>query len=592
MAMVSPVEPGDPESREHEAFDPAAVQDVSTWVVQLVRTLKTSRLYDPANPTVVRFREDLTNSLAGLLDRRGAIRLEVGPHALSYSGQDVQATRSGDDNLAGVLHRDGIRFLGLEPGIEAREVESLVEQLLNVTGPSAGDEDLVTLLWDADLPHVVIQTVPLEGEADGAGDDEIDGAPGLAWPTQEAGAGSPAMSDAEGASPPGTGPMAEGRADSGTSRSDDWTTADRSTELGRAFDELESVALFEIARFQGECAEGLTEPVSIQAIRILDDCLANDLTPPDRADLLEFIPRVLRETLTLGDWQTAGVARGMLRTCDPEWRDDEFFRDLCGPFAFTTRRVVDSLDHQGQEGVKSFLALAGALGPVSVEWLMHVLAESEQMRVRRPLARTIGELSTGHPERILPWLTDTRWYVVRNAVHILGWISGETLANHLRVPAGHPEMRVRREVVAALSHVGCEATRSILTDMVKVAEPPLFVAILQQLALDGHASVQDELLRLLRDESFSQRSDEERRAVLHALATRGDGVLPALEVELNSGGWFSRRPEPDRTAIALCVARIGSPAARAVLERGLRSGRKPIRKACMVAGASTETAHG
>src|SRR5215831_21151631 len=95
----------DPEARD--PVDPAAVQDVAAWVGQLARTLKSSRLYDAANPTVVRFREELSGSLDALLARRGPVRLEVSSNALSYVGQPVHVGRSRDDNLAAIFHRDG-----------------------------------------------------------------------------------------------------------------------------------------------------------------------------------------------------------------------------------------------------------------------------------------------------------------------------------------------------------------------------------------------------------------------------------------------------------------------------------------------------
>jgi HEAT repeat protein len=217
---------------------------------------------------------------------------------------------------------------------------------------------------------------------------------------------------------------------------------------------------------------------------------------------------------------------------------------------------------------------------------MHVLAESQQMRVRRPLARTIAEILAGQPDRVLPWLSDGRWYVVRNVVHILGWIGGNGIADRLRTTAEHPEPRVRREVVAALSQSDHDAARPILMRMLKSAEPELFGAILHQIAMDGGPAVAGTLLELLREPGFRGRSEAERRALFLALATRGEPILPALESELNAGGLFSRRSEPDHRGIALCIARIGTPAARAILERGLRSKRAAIRKASVIAGAS------
>jgi HEAT repeat protein len=574
--MTLPVEQtgsADPEVRD--PVDPAVVQEVAAWVGLLARTLKSSRLYDAANPTVVRFREELSGSLLALLSRRGPVRLVVSSNTLSYGSQPVHVGRSRDDNLAAVFHRDGIRSLTFEPGIEPRELEALLEQILQVTGPAAADDDLVTLLWDANLVHVSLETVPLEGEADGGTEDDGERPAVLTWPRQDRSAAPPV-----------------GSADAEQSRSDDWTAADRLADLDRAFDELESAALFEIARFQQEHeASEAGDPVA-ESLRILQDCLASPLTEADRKELAEFVPRVVREALAIGDWRATSTAVRLLRQCDPEWSVEAFARNLCGPHAITTGRVVTALDQQDAEGVDGFLALARELGSALAEWLMHVLAESERMQVRRPLARTIAELLPNRPEPVVPWLADARWYVVRNAVHILGWIGGDAIAASLHVVSEHSEPRVRREVVAALNQTSKEASRPILLEMLKTAESQLFGTILHQLALDPHPSIAQRLLQLLEDDSFHRRSDEERHALFLALATRGDEVLPTLEAALNEGGLFSRRAEPDRTGIALCIARIGTPAAKAILAAGLASKRAVVRKACTIAGASEETSDG
>ena len=571
-----------PTRAEDRDLDPA-VQEIAAWVDQLQRTLKVCRLYDNANPTVVRFQQDLAASLLALLARRGALHLQVGPSTISCGGHTLGTARSQDDNFAAVLYRDGIRVLTIESGVEAREVDSLVEQILQVTGLSAGDDDLVTLLWDANLPHVVVETVPLEGEADGGLEEEGDRPTGAAWPRQEPG-GAPAAVGGPPAAPAESagGPAAAGDAP----RSDDWRTGEGLTDVESVFDALETGALVQIARFQREHDAAAAERISTGVARVLRDCFADNLTAADRADLGTFAPRVLRDALGLGDWPAASVALSLARSCDPGWPVEQFCGELCNSFAITTRRVVDSLDRQDQQEVESFLSLAREFGPPVAEWLLHVLAESQQMRVRRPLARAIGELLAGNPEKIIPWLSDGRWYVVRNAVHILGWIGAHASVNYLRVPAQHPEPRVRREVVAALGQASHDDARPILIIMAAAAEPALFVMIVRQLAQDEHSSVLEWLLSLLRSETFAQRPEEERRAVFQALATRGDAVVPQLEDELNSGGLLSRRPETDRTAIALCLARIGTSAARAALERGTRSRRAAVRKACSIAGAT------
>jgi len=566
MADQTPV---DQESRE--TLDPAVTQEVAAWVGRLVRTLKTCRLYDEANPTVVRFREDLATSLAAFLAGREGLRLDVGSSTLSHSGQIVQMARSREDNLAGVLHRDGIRSLTIASGIEASELDRLVDLLLQVTSPG-GDDDLVTLLWDANLPHVALETVPVEGEADGGAEDSAPDDSSTAWPRQESRSAQPAAAASAEAG--------------GAARSDDWDTEERTVDLEHAWDELETSALSEIARFQEEHEKGSGEDIVTHILRMLEDCGGTELNPEDRKALTSFAPRLLRESLGLGQWGNATEALRLLRGYDPEWSIDEFCANLCGPFALTTRKLVAVVDRQDQKSVDAFLALAREFGAPLAPWLMQVLADSQQMRVRRPLARTIAELLPGQPERIIPWLSDERWYVVRNAVHILGWIGGNDIAGYLQAVADHPESRVRREIVAALSQVDRDSSRPILMNMLKSADAQLFTTILHQLAMDEDDEIAVMLLELLRADSFAARSTAEQRALYMALATRGETVLPALEAELfEAGGLFSRRPDSNRQAIALCIARIGTPQARAILERGARSKSAPIRKACLIAGA-------
>ena len=93
--------------------------------------------------------------------------------------------------------------------------------------------------------------------------------------------------------------------------------------------------------------------------------------------------------------------------------------------------------------------------------------------------------------------------------------------------------------------------------------------------------VADTALRLMREENFLERPVEERRAIYMALGSTGDDrVLAALEQELLAGGWFSKVFDQHRHDVARCIARLGTPAAREVLERGAHSLKPQLRKAC------------
>jgi HEAT repeat protein len=178
--------------------------------------------------------------------------------------------------------------------------------------------------------------------------------------------------------------------------------------------------------------------------------------------------------------------------------------------------------------------------------------------------------------------------VVRNIVHILGWIGGERTIGLLETAMRHAEPRVRQEVVAALGQADAAHARPLLLGMLDDADPRLFCSVLHQLAVERDPCTAAAMMRFMTDPDFEQRPLEVRRAVYSTLAaTGGDEVLEELELELHKGNWFSRYQEAHRATDWRCVARIGTPRAKALLERGAHSKRAPVRKACLDALGGT-----
>ena len=556
---------------------PPGARAVSAWLTLFARTCKTCRLYDANNPAIARFREQLHQDLRTLLDQFDDVTLDVASRELSYGGEVVYRPPSRDDNLAATFHRDGIRRITLLKGIEAAELHKFVDIFVHVSSHAGMEEDLVTLLWEGEISGISWVEAPEDGDVNAAGDEEPGAASPMPWP----GAASAAVR--------GAGARASGaqQSDDGSSRSDDHEVLSRPGDLEVAFGELESRAITEMARLQQEYEAESARPVVTRLLERLGDGLATETTPDDRRELASFIPRVLREALVAGDWAGTQGALGMQRACDPEWSARVFFEGLSGgPSLSFTRRAVTALDTQGPAGVEAFLALAGDCGEPAVDWLMLVLAESQEQRTRRPLARALATIVREHPERLLPWMSDDRWYVVRNVVHILGWIGGDAVASHLQAAIHHSDLRVRREVVTTLGTVSPGVARPILLNMLSTAQSRLFTTIVHQLSLGADPVVSQRLFEVLRDDRFVERPEDERRAVYVGIANQGAGVVGSLEEELNRGGLFARGLDDHRHSLARCLARIGTPEAREALQRGARSAKGGVRKACELALAS------
>ena len=544
----------------------AAVKAAATWVQLFARTLKTCRLYEAGNPTVVRFRHEVWAALQQLLDEHGTIALSFTTDDVLCDQVSLYRARSRDDNLAFPFFRDGVRTVTFSPGVEPREVEALVDALVQVTGQNVEQDDLVTLLWQAHLPHIELEYVP--GETDVAADGEQ----GVPWPT--------AGEDDQAQAPENSVLDVEPGEREPAVRSDDWKVGEFTAEIEAGYEELKALAPIDVHRFQVDYEnERRRSPVETAVTLVRAYMSAG----ADREDLLEiarFLPRVLRQALVQGSWLEAAEALGLLERCESaEWSIVTFAQELLQPISVSS--IKERLEHQDAGAVASFVQFSMRLGEPAVDLLNLVLAEIENPRHQRLLTEAIVELCRSNPERLAPALADPRWFVVRNIVQVLGAIGGNSIVGLLGAVVQHPEPRVRHEVLGALRQVEPRLSRPLLLRMIEGADTRMFCAVLHLLSQERDPDVAELLLGHLLAESFDERPVEEKRAIYSALSASGaDDVLPALEAELYKGSWFSRSPEAHRQAVARCVARIGTPVAREVLERGARTWRAPVRKAC------------
>ena len=579
---------GATEPREEARIAPAAGRALGEWLQQLARAAKTSRLYDPSNPAVATLRRDLSGALDALLSEHGALEVTFTPESISSGETPLYVARSREDNLALPFFRDGIRSMTLNPGMDAREVGALLDAILQATQRGGEDLDLVTLLWESELEHLSIRYVTTEGDLETGGESAAEvvsaaSGPIAPWPQS----GAPAIASGEPA-------VIETDLADDTGRSDDRITSGRAREIERALVALEINADAEVARFRKEIETESAQPLARSVLDLMSACFRHTTREDDRDDLRRFVPRLLHDSVAHGDWVEARECLYLLR--DPGGKHDgvsEFRRDIERTDSSTSRGAWKALELQAGEQHELFFEFARELGPDAADWLMQGVAESQRQAVRRGLVKTLAGILRGAPERLAPWLNDDRWYVVRNAVHTLTLMDAGPPVGLLREASKHHDARVRREVVSALQRVKREEARPLLLDMLGRADSRLFAAILQQLAVGPDSEIAARMLETLADESFAERPDEERRAIVQAIAiTAGAGAVPILEGHLNHGNWLQHGNETLRGAAALCLARIGTPAAREILERGGASRRGEVSRACRAALATVRPSGG
>jgi hypothetical protein len=592
MAIDDPEQesPQAPASRE---LTPAAMA-CARWFRTFARAAKTARLYGRDNDLVVQNRDSAWDQLTEQLKDTGGWYLQVTPTEILLEDEVVvkqvlggsllgPAVIGPEQELPFVLYRDGVRRIMMHPTLERREYEALLDAIVQVgKGTNGGQDDLTTLLWQATLEHLEIETVPLEQTIYFSSRQPTGGGGGGGHPGQ-------AFVMTSGGS--------EIRADLGGLGSrglhrdtfDDWVLPEVTAQSVQAYQALlprvDGARAAFLADWEAERERPWNDTVPELFRKILELSPADDT----RLALGHAIATWVVDCLQHAAWAEAERALGLLRDIDPEHRTDPILHEEIG--TLDGQFIADRLDESSPEDLTRFPALAVELGTPAVSFAMFALNHCERVRPRAAAVTALTYLCADDPQRLAQHLRDKRWYVVRNVVSILGQIGGSDVVDMLRMAAQHDELRVRREVVKALGSVSRLERQPVLIQMLKSDDAQLLSAALHMLTRERHPRVVKAILERVEARDFEDLTEENQRAFLGALGDIAeDDDVPDLErLLMKDGGWFARRTLW-RDAAARILHRLGTPRARTVLEAGLRSRTEAIRQTCQAATSGSKAA--
>lgn len=117
------------------------------------------------------------------------------------------------------------------------------------------------------------------------------------------------------------------------------------------------------------------------------------------------------------------------------------------------RHYIALLKKRGARGREEIDGVLVALEERSVGPLLHALAEEEDLLVRKAIVEIVTRIGRVAVPAILENLTDSRWYMVRNMITLLGSLGMPDLAPHVASTLSHHDLRVKKEAIKALSRI-------------------------------------------------------------------------------------------------------------------------------------------
>jgi hypothetical protein len=527
---------------EHDVASHSLIEEALRTFAKAFRAWQ---LYLPNNPTRERAlnisRAAFTACWSAGIER---IRLQVREAEFLHDGQPVlREVERPSDGIPWILYRDGFRELTIMPGFENDALDAMLALLQRARQAAPDDDDLVTMLWVADLESLHYRYVEVGSNYDG-----------LLSPGGPAAAGAGAGS-AEYVRP---APRAEAL--------DDAPAFEAAPPAGVVrVEDFDSTLYFldrrELAYLQEEVRAEFTADPRREVLAILFDIVEVQSDAAVRAEAIDRIDELMVNLLTTGTYDL--VALGLREASEtlrrvPEFDERARQRLLSLSDRLSEPGVIGQLLQAVDEGTRApgaetLEALVselrgGALAPL-LSWVTHSSPGPARAAVERAVVG-LAERQTGELVRLL---TSDDASAALGAIRLSGRLRTTAAVPMLSQLVRTSDVSVRVEVVQALASIASVGAMQALEVALDDAERDVRVSALKAVGAQRHAGALARLTAALRKKELRTADRSEKTALFDAFgAVCGDAGVPALDAVLNARSLLGPKESPEMRA---CAAR-------------------------------------
>jgi hypothetical protein len=263
--------------------------------------------------------------------------------------------------------------------------------------------------------------------------------------------------------------------------------------------------------------------------------------------------------------------------CEPALRVLERF-DATAPLAMDALAPAFGEAHRATELItqictsdpeslaRSVMPLVVRLGGAIAPHLIEALGNEEDRNRRGRLVKALKAIGEPAYPFVVDALRSTTWYVVRNALNVLGDIGTEAQVDAIGRGLQHGDPRVRRAAARALGKIGGPNAERALVGAMNDKDPETQAEVLLCLGAMKAQTAIPGLAELARAKLLG--TDEKVREL--AVTTLGqigtDAVVPALGEVLRAKSFFGGTPPMLRIAAAKALSQVKTPAAKVALK--------------------------
>ena len=536
------------------ALPPAQVEEMLTLVGKALRAVQ---LYLPNNPVYQRAIENVRVACRKIWEVVDELVLDVAEAELRWEGDVVYSHDQKNESIAWTLFKDGVRSVTLRPGVEETEIVRFMQVMHQARMLQAeASDDLLTLLWQEDFQLLAYTFRELSVETASIEADQS--APTPAVEVRE---------QVQQEAPP--------------------------KRESVSIDEFDTTLYFledhEIAYLQSEVEREYAQDLRHNVLSMLFDLLELQTYGTVRAELISIVENFIPYLLGSGDFQSVayilrelGVLLQRGREIIPEHRTALLAipTRLSQPDALS--QLLQSLDEATVHPTEEELgALFRELKPEALLTLAGWVARLSNERVKSLVKRSAERLATANPGEVLKALASPDAATALEMVRLAGRLRLAAAPDGMERLLDAGDRETKLAVVDALTSIASPVAMRMLERAVDDSDRDVRVAAVRFLSSRGHRGAFQRIEGAVTGNKLRNADLTEKMAFFEAFgAIAGTAGVPVLEKMLLPRGLLGRREDPaTRACAAMALGKIGSPDARAALERASQDKEALVRNA-------------
>ncbi|MEK6527894.1 MAG: HEAT repeat domain-containing protein, partial [Nitrospirota bacterium] len=178
------------------------------------------------------------------------------------------------------------------------------------------------------------------------------------------------------------------------------------------------------------------------------------------SEIVNFIESALDYCIKAGDFKRSCFILDSVKSIIGDKAiEDENIRALEKIYATISsepfiREIGEVIDSKTLIEEKDFMTFLKHLNKTSIPSFIEIMGELKSIRGRRLVIDALVILGKLDIKTIAKGLNDSRWFVVRNIISILGKIADAGSIEFLTKIMSHPDQRVRKEVIKTIGNIG------------------------------------------------------------------------------------------------------------------------------------------